>query len=551
MIYTVGTVPDSPLYECSTFGRFLDWVRGLKEYQLDIETTMSEYWCDKEIITVQFGSIDKSTQWFLHWDSLNEAGRTAVKEVLENDDVVKLCHNGLFEYTVFRFHGIIIENIYDTMLAEQCIYGGITSNRAMGESLYSLKTLAWNYCQIDMDKTYQTSFSHEPLIAEQVIYAIDDVIPLGDIRELQKPLIEKDNLWEVVNLEFEALCGYGDMTFNGIELNQEDWLKNLDLVEPLIEQSLKDLGNQVFDDPRIYQRALFLKNLAEEDVLTVNWNSGAQKSELLSWIAPSLEMYTKAAIQKFLKKNTINDTVDELLYQACNDGSKKVEEYLVQNHRHQLLESGYLIPAGQLTINWNSVDQVLPLIQSVEPKLKAMDEESMSKTTHPIIVLIQDYKDTLKLKTTYGEKFIEKYVEPDGKIRTSYGQIQSTGRVSSSRPNCQNIPSKKKLDNRYRTPFMPPPGSKLVVSDFKGQELAIIAYISKDPVWIEALETGKDLHSVCANLVYGAKWVSAAGADCEFFKIDSSTHKPAMAKCKCKKHELLRESIKSINFGLA
>lgn len=81
------------------------------------------------------------------------------------------------------------------------------------------------------------------------------------------------------------------------------------------------------------------------------------------------------------------------------------------------------------------------------------------------------------------------------------------------------------------------------------QELAVIASLSKDPVFLDALETGKDLHSVCAELVYGEEWKNSAEDDCSYYElIDGKPHKQ---KCKCKKHKKLRNNVKSINFGLA
>ena len=71
----------------------------------------------------------------------------------------------------------------------------------------------------------------------------------------------------------------------------------------------------------------------------------------------------------------------------------------------------------------------------------------------------------------------------------------------------------------------------------------IIATGSKDPVWIKALEDGEDLHSVCAELVYGKEWQDAAEPDCAYMQ--------SKVKCNCPGHKKLRTNVKSINFGLA
>jgi DNA polymerase-1 len=74
--------------------------------------------------------------------------------------------------------------------------------------------------------------------------------------------------------------------------------------------------------------------------------------------------------------------------------------------------------------------------------------------------------------------------------------------------------------------------------------LNVIAFGSKDPVWIQALEDGQDLHSVCAELVYKQKWSEAAEENCAYLG-------GKKGKCNCPQHQTLRTNIKSINFGLA
>ena len=466
MIFTIGQVPESDLYQASSFELFLDWERAQLEFELDLETTVSPWWCDKQLITVQFGSIDGRTQWFLRWLDLTDEQKEHLKHVLENPSKTKLIHNALFEYVILRFNNIKLENVYDTMLAEQVLFGGITSEK--GESLYSLKTLVLKYCCVEMDKTLQLSFNEEPLSAEQVLYACDDVMYLSMIRRMQIPELKQENSENTAALEMEAVLGYGDMTYNGIELNTHDWLENLKFADPIIESTRKQLEDGLFQDARLYARAIELNYLSEQDRVMINWNSANQKRELLSWMCEDLELYTKAYIQKFLKKSTFGDDIDQLLFNMMDGDPLGITQYLISNYRPSLIREGYLIPAGQSTLNWNSQDQVLPLMKSVEPKLQGLSKEDVAKTSHWILPILQEYKGNLKLKTTYGEKFIEDNLEPDGKIRTRFNQIISTGRVSSSQPNMQNIPAKESVGNRYRNAFTCPSDWVYVDSDFSG-----------------------------------------------------------------------------------
>jgi DNA polymerase-1 len=187
----------------------------------------------------------------------------------------------------------------------------------------------------------------------------------------------------------------------------------------------------------------------------------------------------------------------------------------------------------------------------VDKKLTATNVKALDKFNHIIKEYYQEYKETTKLLSTYGERFITGdpakkkigYLEPDGKVRTTFNPIVSTGRLSSRGPNMQNIPANDRVGMRYRNAFTCADDEEYVDGDYASQELVIIAEISGDPVWNAALRKGEDLHSVCSELLYGKRWKDAADPDCQYYKNKQ--------KCNCKKHKTLRNGVKSINFGLA
>jgi len=191
-------------------------------------------------------------------------------------------------------------------------------------------------------------------------------------------------------------------------------------------------------------------------------------------------------------------------------------------------------------VKWTSPTQVLKVFKKLVPELEDVNGKKMYKyrRQHKIIDLYVRYKEKMKLATSYGSDFF-KFVASDGKIHTQFNQILDTGRVASKRPNMQQIPA----DNKFRNCFLAPDGWCFVSSDYSSQELNVIAFGSKDPVWIDALEQGQDLHSVCADLVYGQEWIDTAEDNCSYMKNKS--------KCKCPKHGKLRTNVKTINFGLA
>jgi len=192
------------------------------------------------------------------------------------------------------------------------------------------------------------------------------------------------------------------------------------------------------------------------------------------------------------------------------------------------------------TINWDSPLQVQRVFKKLIPKLEDVNANSLFKYRykHNLIEEYLKYKEISKLYTTYGEAFF-KYIKSDDKVHTQFQQILNTGRMSSSEPNMQQIPS----DNRYRNCFICPEDYVFVSSDYSSQELNVIAYGSKDPVFLNALQNNEDLHSVCADLVFQDKWTKSALPDCRYIA--------SKQKCNCPEHKKLRTQVKSINFGLA
>jgi DNA polymerase I-like protein with 3'-5' exonuclease and polymerase domains len=196
----------------------------------------------------------------------------------------------------------------------------------------------------------------------------------------------------------------------------------------------------------------------------------------------------------------------------------------------------------KVDVKWTSPKQVLNVFKTLISSLENVNGKEMYKYRYkyPIIDIYVQYKEAMKLCTSYGDAFF-KNLKADNKIHTNFHQILDTGRVSSSKPNMQQIPA----DNIYRNCFIAPESWSFVSADYSSQELNVIAFGSKDPVWLKALEEGQDLHSTCAELVYGEQWYDAAEEDCAYYAEN------ARQKCNCPSHKKLRTNVKTINFGLA
>jgi DNA polymerase-1 len=109
----------------------------------------------------------------------------------------------------------------------------------------------------------------------------------------------------------------------------------------------------------------------------------------------------------------------------------------------------------------------------------------------PVIDALLRYRKSQKFISTYGETLIARINSATGRLHTNFTQMKSTGRMSSSSPNLQNIPKKQK----YRSCFVAKPGYSLITADMSGAELRILGNVSKDPIFIECFREGIDLHT--------------------------------------------------------
>ncbi len=121
-----------------------------------------------------------------------------------------------------------------------------------------------------------------------------------------------------------------------------------------------------------------------------------------------------------------------------------------------------------------------------------------------IIPMILEYRQITKLHSTYVEGLI-KVIEDDGRIHSSFNQtVTTTGRISSTEPNLQNIPIKTELGREIRKAFVAKSDEyTLLDADYSQIELRVLAHIANDQVMIEAFNEGMDIHTKTASEVFG------------------------------------------------
>jgi DNA polymerase I len=123
---------------------------------------------------------------------------------------------------------------------------------------------------------------------------------------------------------------------------------------------------------------------------------------------------------------------------------------------------------------------------------------------HPLARQVLDYRQMAKLKSTYADALPQLIHPETGRIHTSYNQtVASTGRLSSSEPNLQNIPARGPWGTRFRRAFIPDEGHVLLTADYSQVELRVLAHLSGDETLIATFLEDRDVHDETARLVFG------------------------------------------------
>ncbi len=154
------------------------------------------------------------------------------------------------------------------------------------------------------------------------------------------------------------------------------------------------------------------------------------------------------------------------------------------------------------------------------------DEEVLLGLDHPIAKLILQWRELSKLKSTYVDALPEMIDPKDDRVHTSFNQaLTTTGRLSSTQPNLQNIPIRTERGQQVRKAFIAAPRMKLLSVDYSQIELRILAHISEDPNLCKAFAEDLDIHAATAAEIYGVPLKEVTSE--------------------------LRRSAKAVNFGIA
>jgi len=123
---------------------------------------------------------------------------------------------------------------------------------------------------------------------------------------------------------------------------------------------------------------------------------------------------------------------------------------------------------------------------------------------HAIVACILEYRQLMKLKSTYIDALPGLVNPRTGRVHTNFNQMRTTtGRLSSSEPNLQNIPIKSDLGKEIRKAFIAPPGHLLLAGDYSQIDLRALAHLSQDENLLEAFRQDRDIHAATAAQIFG------------------------------------------------
>ena len=148
----------------------------------------------------------------------------------------------------------------------------------------------------------------------------------------------------------------------------------------------------------------------------------------------------------------------------------------------------------------------LPVIKKTPKGAPSTAEDVLQKLAedYPLPKIIMEYREFSKLRSTYTDSLVAEINPDTARVHSSFNQAQtSTGRLSSSNPNLQNIPIRTKEGRRIREAFVAKEGSILLAADYSQVELRLMAHFAQDETMMKAFQEGKDIHAATAAEVFG------------------------------------------------
>lgn len=248
----------------------ISYFKNHKFIALDTETSgLDPHFC--ELLSIQFGDFD---QQFVIEYSPNILEK--LKPLLLRKDVVWVLQNAKFDLQFFYKHDIILENIFDTYLAEGVLYCGFDDVKLPNYVRKSLDVLVLKYCGVLLNKSIRGTINRVGLTDKVIEYGANDVKYLIPVMTSQMVKIKEDGLWGAVKLDNKFVKVLAYIEYCGIYLNKEKWLAKMEDDSKKLSDMEFALNKWVFErfGDKYVNKQLDLFSAAKR--CSLNWSSSKQ-----------------------------------------------------------------------------------------------------------------------------------------------------------------------------------------------------------------------------------------------------------------------------------
>lgn len=230
-----------------------------------------------------------------------------------------------------------------------------------------------------------------------------------------------------------------------------------------------------------------------------------QAEPTLNEVFTNIEMPLLPVLAKIERNGVLIDR------QMLADHSYELGKKLIE-----LEQQAHLIAGTEFNLNSSKQLQVV-LFENLDLPILKKTPKGQPSTAEPVLIqlaeeghempnLILEYRSLAKLKSTYTDALPKQINPSTGRVHTSYQQaVASTGRLSSTEPNLQNIPIRSAEGRRIRQAFIAQPGYQLLAADYSQIELRIMAHLSDDANLLNAFSEGKDIHQATAAEIFNTQ----------------------------------------------
>ena len=298
MIYLVSNQSNAfgGEFEQISLHNAIELIKPLKNVGLDTETEGLD--CHtKKLLSLQLGC--KEFQVVFDTSSYNGKIPQELKDYLNESQQLFIIQNAKFDLQFLYKQNVVINNVFDTMLAETILTHGLqTSGR-------DLKTLGEKYCHVELDKSIRGQIITKGLNAAVIRYAAFDVVYLEEIMEKQLKLIQRLQLKNAVDLDNNFVKVLAYIEFCGIKLDWDKWEKKSRKDLEVVSEKLVALNNWLWDNGYKKYFDGIPDLFSGEMKCILNWNSSKQVIELFENIGINCTIKEKGVTKKTVEEKAI------------------------------------------------------------------------------------------------------------------------------------------------------------------------------------------------------------------------------------------------------